>query len=90
MLHSLSFNNLHDLGLVSRSGTYDEDKDRNIVVEQSAKDMAKDNIFTKGQSKRIWGELYKVANGLSGFRFFSVSIGCGGILRNRLVSAFTR
>jgi nuclear GTP-binding protein len=34
--------------------------DRNIVVEQDFKDEVSHDVFSKGQSKRIWGELYKV------------------------------
>jgi len=36
-------------------------KDSNIeVVVERGGDMRKDDLFAKGQSKRIWGELYKV------------------------------
>lgn len=34
--------------------------DRNIVVEQDFKEEVSHDVFSKGQSKRIWGELYKV------------------------------
>ncbi|RLN46661.1 hypothetical protein BBJ29_008043 [Phytophthora kernoviae] len=34
--------------------------DRNIVVEQDFKVEVSHDVFNKGQSKRIWGELYKV------------------------------
>ncbi|EEY65483.1 nucleolar GTP-binding protein 2 [Phytophthora infestans T30-4] len=34
--------------------------DRNIAVEQEFKDEVSHDVFNKGQSKRIWGELYKV------------------------------
>ncbi|KAF1791143.1 P-loop containing nucleoside triphosphate hydrolase [Phytophthora cactorum] len=34
--------------------------DRNIVVEQEFKEEVSHDVFNKGQSKRIWGELYKV------------------------------
>ncbi|CAN0254452.1 unnamed protein product [Lampetra planeri] len=41
--------------------TYDLEKDRDLVVEDSGiRDEAREEIFKKGQSKRIWGELYKV------------------------------
>lgn len=36
-----------------------EEKERNTVV-QEFKDCAKEYIFSAGQSKRIWNELYKV------------------------------
>ena len=42
---------------------YEEDptKDSNIEVEaERGGDMRKDDLFSKGQSKRIWAELYKV------------------------------
>ncbi|XP_062450114.1 nucleolar GTP-binding protein 2 isoform X2 [Rhea pennata] len=43
------------------SETYDQDKDRDLVTEDSGvRDEAQEEIFKKGQSKRIWGELYKV------------------------------
>ncbi|OQR85515.1 nucleolar GTP-binding protein 2 [Achlya hypogyna] len=34
--------------------------DRNIAVEVEFKDKTSHDVFNKGQSKRIWGELYKV------------------------------
>ncbi|CAH0479489.1 unnamed protein product [Peronospora belbahrii] len=34
--------------------------DRNITVEQDFKEEVSHDVFNKGQSKRIWGELYKV------------------------------
>ncbi|XP_025899169.1 nucleolar GTP-binding protein 2 [Nothoprocta perdicaria] len=41
--------------------TYDQDKDRDLVIEDTGvRDEAQEEIFKKGQSKRIWGELYKV------------------------------
>eukprot|EP01080_Neovahlkampfia_damariscottae_P009518 gene9518-1725_t len=39
---------------------YNPDKDRNIKVDKWYKDEFEDPTFLKGQSKRIWGELYKV------------------------------
>jgi len=42
------------------SEEYDEQKDRNIKIEEEMKDERKNDIFDKGTSKRIWGELYKV------------------------------
>jgi nuclear GTP-binding protein len=50
--------------LVSRAAesaeTYGSKVDRNIVVEQDFKVETSHDVFSKGQSKRIWGELYKV------------------------------
>uniref|UniRef100_W5MFK1 Nucleolar GTP-binding protein 2 n=1 Tax=Lepisosteus oculatus TaxID=7918 RepID=W5MFK1_LEPOC len=41
--------------------SYDKEKDRDLVMETSGvRDEAREEIFKKGQSKRIWGELYKV------------------------------
>lgn len=45
---------------VEREGGYVQDKDRNIKVQLDWKPERRDEIFDKGQSKRIWGELYKV------------------------------
>ncbi|XP_064327394.1 nucleolar GTP-binding protein 2 [Phalacrocorax carbo] len=43
------------------SGSYDQGKDRDLVTEDSGvRDEAQEEIFKKGQSRRIWGELYKV------------------------------
>ncbi|XP_043573809.1 nucleolar GTP-binding protein 2 [Chiloscyllium plagiosum] len=40
---------------------YDLKKDRDLVVEDTGvRDEVREEIFKKGQSKRIWGELYKV------------------------------
>ena len=44
-----------------RSKAYVEEKDSNIEVEVGrGGDARKDDMFSKGQSKRIWSELYKV------------------------------
>ncbi|KAM4045920.1 nucleolar GTP-binding protein 2 [Anomaloglossus baeobatrachus] len=41
--------------------SYDQDKDRDLVTEDTGvREEAREEIFKKGQSKRIWGELYKV------------------------------
>uniref|UniRef100_A0A8C2Z484 Nucleolar GTP-binding protein 2 n=1 Tax=Cyclopterus lumpus TaxID=8103 RepID=A0A8C2Z484_CYCLU len=41
--------------------TYSEDKDKNLVTEDTGvRAEVREEIFKKGQSKRIWGELYKV------------------------------
>ena len=47
---------------VSHLESYDKEKDSDLVVESvdDAKQEARDNIFSKGQSRRIWNELYKV------------------------------
>ncbi|NXU51406.1 NOG2 protein, partial [Turnix velox] len=43
------------------SGAYDQAKDRDLVTEDTGvRDEAQEDIYRKGQSKRIWGELYKV------------------------------
>ncbi|XP_067389891.1 nucleolar GTP-binding protein 2 [Emydura macquarii macquarii] len=43
------------------AGTYDQGKDRDLVMEDTGvRDEAQEEIYKKGQSKRIWGELYKV------------------------------
>ncbi|GAM20615.1 hypothetical protein SAMD00019534_037900, partial [Acytostelium subglobosum LB1] len=41
---------------------YDETKDSNIKVELDLRDTRRLDIFDKGTSKRIWGELYKVVD----------------------------
>uniref|UniRef100_A0A8C5ISB3 Nucleolar GTP-binding protein 2 n=1 Tax=Junco hyemalis TaxID=40217 RepID=A0A8C5ISB3_JUNHY len=42
------------------SESYDQGKDRDLVTEDTGvRDEAQEEIFKKGQSKRIWGELYK-------------------------------
>ena len=49
-----------------RTGEYVAEKDSNIVdVERdlAARKEVLDPMFAKGQSKRIWGELYKVRAG---------------------------
>ncbi|CAJ1062735.1 nucleolar GTP-binding protein 2 [Xyrichtys novacula] len=41
--------------------TYNADKDKDLVTEDTGvREEAREEIFKKGQSKRIWGELYKV------------------------------
>ncbi|XP_051892087.1 nucleolar GTP-binding protein 2 [Pristis pectinata] len=45
----------------SSAKEYDLEKDRDLVVEDTGvRDEVREEIFKKGQSKRIWGELYKV------------------------------
>nr|XP_056702012.1 nucleolar GTP-binding protein 2 [Euleptes europaea] len=46
---------------VAEASSYDKDKDRDLVVEDTGvREEAQEEIYKKGQSKRIWGELYKV------------------------------
>ncbi|XP_068180378.1 nucleolar GTP-binding protein 2 isoform X2 [Antennarius striatus] len=41
--------------------SYQADKDKDLVTEDTGvREEAREEIFKKGQSKRIWGELYKV------------------------------
>ncbi|XP_032158093.1 nucleolar GTP-binding protein 2 isoform X1 [Mustela erminea] len=41
--------------------SYDQGKDRDLVTEDTGvRSEAQEEIYKKGQSKRIWGELYKV------------------------------
>ncbi|XP_075460861.1 nucleolar GTP-binding protein 2 [Ascaphus truei] len=41
--------------------SYDQEKDRDLVTEDTGvRDEVSEEIYKKGQSKRIWGELYKV------------------------------
>lgn len=43
------------------ANNYDLQKDRDLVTEDTGvRDEAREEIYKKGQSKRIWGELYKV------------------------------
>ncbi|KAK2964260.1 putative Nucleolar GTP-binding protein 2 [Blattamonas nauphoetae] len=44
----------------ARGANYDEEKDSNILKEEEFKDATRHSMFDKGQSKRIWSELYKV------------------------------
>ncbi|KAL1259739.1 hypothetical protein QQF64_010316 [Cirrhinus molitorella] len=60
---TLSVGELKDLAEQAEVSTqsYNAEKDRDLVSEDSGvKDEAREDIFKKGQSKRIWGELYKV------------------------------
>lgn len=44
-----------------KHATYDSQKDRDIpVAEADATDEVREAVYQKGQSKRIWGELFKV------------------------------
>nr|XP_009681329.1 PREDICTED: nucleolar GTP-binding protein 2 isoform X1 [Struthio camelus australis]XP_009681330.1 PREDICTED: nucleolar GTP-binding protein 2 isoform X1 [Struthio camelus australis] len=60
---TLSASDVHSLleNAEASSESYDQDKDRDLVTEDTGvRDEAQEEIFKKGQSKRIWGELYKV------------------------------
>ncbi|XP_029427115.1 nucleolar GTP-binding protein 2 [Rhinatrema bivittatum] len=53
------------LGLAERAEAsvegYSQEKDRDLVTEDTGvRNEAREEIYKKGQSKRIWGELYKV------------------------------
>jgi len=50
------------LDATRRSESYSSEghSDSNIQVGEDSEDARKDDIFSKGQSKRIWSELYKV------------------------------
>lgn len=45
-----------------RSESYNPEKDRDLRIEScdDIRDYTRDHVFSKGQSKRLWGELYKV------------------------------
>mmetsp|Transcript_17521 Transcript_17521/g.67980 ORF Transcript_17521/g.67980 Transcript_17521/m.67980 type:complete len:685 (+) Transcript_17521:81-2135(+) len=45
-----------------RGDGYEESKDRNVKTELDYRSLVLDPIFEKGQSKRIWSELYKVVD----------------------------
>ncbi|KAM9243066.1 nucleolar GTP-binding protein 2 isoform 2-T2 [Dugong dugon] len=46
---------------VTSMDSYDQGKDRDLVAEDTGvRNEAQEEIYKKGQSKRIWGELYKV------------------------------
>ncbi|XP_053123746.1 nucleolar GTP-binding protein 2 [Hemicordylus capensis] len=45
----------------TEASSYSQDKDRDLVTEDTGvREEAREEIYKKGQSKRIWGELYKV------------------------------
>eukprot|EP01129_Flabellula_baltica_P001821 TRINITY_DN11729_c0_g1_i1.p1 TRINITY_DN11729_c0_g1~~TRINITY_DN11729_c0_g1_i1.p1 ORF type:complete len:539 (+),score=154.84 TRINITY_DN11729_c0_g1_i1:52-1668(+) len=58
----LKASNLEELVKMAqdKSETYDPTNDSNIKTDMDYKDEARDNLFSKGQSNRIWNELYKV------------------------------
>ena len=45
---------------------YDKEKDKDRVSEDfdDVREQAKHSMFNKGQSKRIWNELFKVDNSI--------------------------
>lgn len=60
---NLSVGELTELAERAEASTqsYSVEKDRDLVTEDSGvRDEVREEIFKKGQSKRIWGELYKV------------------------------
>ena len=51
------------LFLSSLADLYDENKDGDLVTEEpDYKPEPRECIFSKGQSKRLWNELYKVVD----------------------------
>ncbi|KAG0379842.1 GTPase required for pre-60S ribosomal subunit nuclear export and maturation [Mortierella sp. AD032] len=60
----LAMGNLEELAakVESTLETYDEKSDKNLTANVITDwiEEARDSVFQKGQSKRIWGELYKV------------------------------
>ncbi|XP_066538728.1 nucleolar GTP-binding protein 2 [Hoplias malabaricus] len=60
---NLSVGELKDLAEKAEASAegYSAENDHDLVVEDSGvREEAREEIFKKGQSKRIWGELYKV------------------------------
>lgn len=60
---NLSAGDVHELlqNAEALAGNYNQDKDRDLVTEDTGvREEAREEIYKKGQSKRIWGELYKV------------------------------
>ena len=52
--------------------SYDTEKDKDRVIEDydDVRDEAKHSMFNKGQSKRIWNELFKVSMKVYGLKSF--------------------
>eukprot|EP00033_Pygsuia_biforma_P000351 GCRY01000424.1.p1 GENE.GCRY01000424.1~~GCRY01000424.1.p1 ORF type:complete len:663 (+),score=175.93 GCRY01000424.1:174-2162(+) len=48
--------------VLEKNDSYDPSTDTNLQAEEEFADKKRDHIFEKGQSKRIWGELYKVVD----------------------------
>ncbi|CAI9562121.1 unnamed protein product [Staurois parvus] len=60
---NLAAGDMHELLLNAEASaeSYDQEKDRDLVTEDTGvREEAREEIYKKGQSKRIWGELYKV------------------------------
>ncbi|XP_066430939.1 nucleolar GTP-binding protein 2 [Eleutherodactylus coqui] len=60
---NLTAGDMHELlqKAEASADSYDQDKDRDLVTEDTGvREEAREEIYKKGQSKRIWGELYKV------------------------------
>lgn len=59
----IAHDGLEELALQAneKGEAYDSTKDRNITIERGVfYDGRRDDMFDKGHSKRLWGELYKV------------------------------
>ncbi|XP_073471622.1 nucleolar GTP-binding protein 2 isoform X2 [Aquarana catesbeiana] len=59
---NLIADDMHELLLNAEASakSYDHEKDRDLVTEDTGvREEAREEIYKKGQSKRIWGELYK-------------------------------
>lgn len=69
------------------STAYSYDKDSNIKVEDDMKNEARLSMFDKGQSKRIWGELFKALDltPLSSLSNNLEEAPAGGALSSRLI-----
>ncbi|XP_018412743.1 PREDICTED: nucleolar GTP-binding protein 2 isoform X1 [Nanorana parkeri] len=60
---NLNAGDMHELVLNAEASaeSYDQEKDRDLVTEDTGvREEVREEIYKKGQSKRIWGELYKV------------------------------
>ncbi|XP_072275684.1 nucleolar GTP-binding protein 2 [Pyxicephalus adspersus] len=60
---NLAAGDMHELLVNAEASAknYDQEKDRDLVTEDTGvREEAQEEIYKKGQSKRIWGELYKV------------------------------
>eukprot|EP00002_Diphylleia_rotans_P020686 TRINITY_DN4011_c0_g1_i1.p1 TRINITY_DN4011_c0_g1~~TRINITY_DN4011_c0_g1_i1.p1 ORF type:complete len:747 (-),score=192.39 TRINITY_DN4011_c0_g1_i1:189-2429(-) len=58
-LHYVDIDAMKDAVQAKHDG-YTEEKDSNIKIDLDFRVETRESIFDKGQSKRIWGELYKV------------------------------
>lgn len=46
--------------VVEKQANYDVKDDKDYIREEELRDLVSDAVFEKGQSRRIWGELFKV------------------------------